>query len=476
MTVIAIPLIPLIASLVAVLSRRLAVTRTVTTAAGLLTLILSVWVASVVNEKGTMLVFPNWIAVDGLSSLILVLQGFLSLTAALFSWGYMKRVTRSRPRERWYYVNLNLFIASLFMVPIFLQPALTWVAVELTTILSVFLVSFENTPQALEAAWKYTVITIMGATVAVFGIFLLIWGVTQQHVDVDTWATVASASPHMSVSLLKLAFVFIFIGFGTKVGIVPMHTWLPDAHSQAPSAVCALLSGIEVSTILYVIMRLWPAFLVIPGGFAERWALIFGLISVATSAFLMIQVKDYKRLFAFSTVEQMGILLVALGLGAGSNYALLCQLMTHALTKSLTFYSAGAVLLVTSTLNIANVRGLIRISPIAGTSLLFSGLAIGGAPPFALFLSELSIFKASLTASRIFVLVLLLAFLTLAFIAILRHLNHMVFGKPTHARVKLPRTVTASLILSWIPVLVLGVYFPGSIHHWLTLATVALRR
>ncbi len=477
MIIIAIPLVPTLAALIALLTPRIQLIRLTTVLGTLATLVLSMIVAHEITQRIRLTVLPHWIGVGGLSSLILVLQGFVALTAALYSWGYMKRVTSLHPqRQQQFYVNLNLFLASLFMVPIFLQPALTWVAVELTTVLSVFLVGFDNTPRALEAAWKYAVITIMGATVAVLGIFLLLWGLLTLHVTIQTWDTLKTAAPHMPVVQLKLAFVLIFIGFGTKVGIVPMHTWLPDAHSQAPTPVCALLSGVEVSTILYVIMRLWPVFEQIPGGFAQNWALVFGLISVGTAAFLMIQVRDFKRLFAFSTVEQMGILLVGLGLGPAGHYAMMYQLLTHAITKSLVFYSAGAVFLATSTLDIASVKGVIRSSPVAGTTLLFSGLAIAGAPPFAVFLSEFALFRASLMSRHIIVLVLLLVFVTLAFFGILRHLNHMIFGPPSHPRITLPRSVIWTLVIGWIPVLVLGVYLPASVHHLLTLTTLALRR
>jgi hydrogenase-4 component F len=477
MIIIAIPLIPVLAALIAFFTRHINIIRIVTVLGSIATLVLTLIVAQQVSQHLRITVLPHWIAVNGLSSLILILQGFVGLTATVYSWGYMKRVSALHPqRQQQFYVNLNLFLASLFMVPILLQPALTWVAVELTTVLSVFLVGFDNTPKALEAAWKYAVITIMGATVAVLGIFLLLWGLLNLHIAVQTWNTLKTAAPMMPLTQLKLAFVLIFIGFGTKVGMVPMHTWLPDAHSQAPTPVCALLSGIEVSTILYVIMRLWPVFEQIPGGFAQNWALVFGLISVGSAAFLMIQVRDFKRLFAFSTVEQMGILLVGLGLGPEGHYALLYQLLTHAVTKSLVFYSAGAVFLATSTLDIASVKGLIRISPLAAGSLLLSGLAIAGAPPFAVFLSELSIFRASLTSHHVLVLALLLIFLTLAFFGILRHLNRMIFGQPSHPRITLPRTVVLTLVIGWIPVLFFGLYLPASVHHLLTLTTLALRR
>lgn len=477
MIIIAIPLFPILAALGALLIRRIAIIRLTTVCSGIAALILTMMLTREVSQHGRLTLLPHWIAVDSLSSLILVLQGFVALSATLYSWGYMKRVTSLQPqRQQQFYVNLNLFLASLFLVPIFLQPALTWVAVELTTVLSVFLVGFNNTPHALEAAWKYAVITIMGATVAVLGIFLLLWGLLSLHEPIQTWTTLKAAAPLIPVMQLKLAFVLIFLGFGTKVGLVPMHTWLPDAHSQAPTPVCALLSGIEVSTILYVIMRLWPVFEQIPGGFAQDWALVFGLISVGTAAFLMIQVRDFKRLFAFSTVEQMGILLVGLGLGPAGRYAMLYQLLTHAVTKSLVFYSAGAVFLATSTLNISSVKGLIRISPLVGGSLLMSGLAIAGAPPFAVFLSEFALFRASLTSGHMIVLALLLAFLALAFFGIMRHLNQMIFGPPSAPPMTLPRSVTLTLVISWIPVAILGVYLPGPIHHLLTITALVLRR
>jgi hydrogenase-4 component F len=223
-------------------------------------------------------------------------------------------------------------------------------------------------------------------------------------------------------------------------------------------------------------MRLWPTFLDIPGSFAENWSLIFGLISVGAAAFLIIEVRDFKRLFAFSTVEQMGILFVALGLGPAGSYGFLYQVLTHAITKSLAFYSAGAVLLATGTRDIASVKGLIRTSPVAGISLLFSGLAIAGAPPFGVFLSELSIFRATLSTGHVFVFVLLLVFLAVAFMGIMGHLNSMVFGPPNHARTSMPLSVKSVLVLGWIPVLTLGLYMPSPIHHLLILATLTLRR
>jgi hydrogenase-4 component F len=182
-----------------------------------------------------------------------------------------------------------------------------------------------------------------------------------------------TAAPLMPPVLLQTAFLLILIGLGTKVGLVPMHTWLPDAHSQAPSPVCALLSGIETSAILYVILRLFPVMHASPHSHAETWALVLGLISVGTAAFLLLQVRDYKRMFAFSTVEHMGIILAAVGLGASvAGYSAMLQIVSHCVTKSFCFFAAGATLMAVGTREISAVRGLIRKSPAAGAALVLA--------------------------------------------------------------------------------------------------------
>lgn len=477
MILAAIPLLSVVAAVLSAAVPKPGWARIVTLVGALATFSLTSAVAWRIDQVGTLVLQANWVGVNALAALILLLQGFVALTAAIYSWGYIPKIADGDfAREQRYYRNLNLFIASLFLVPMLLQPALTWVAVELTTILSIFLVAFDNTRQALEAAWKYAVITIMGATVAAFGIFLLLFGLAGHPAEAQTWAALAAQAPHMSPDAVKLAFVLILVGLGTKVGLVPLHTWLPDAHSQAPTPVCALLSGVEVTTILYVIMRLWPVFLQVPGFSAATWALVFGLVSVGTAAFLLLQVHDFKRLFAFSTVEHMGILLVALGLGPVGGYGLTYQLLTHGLTKSVAFYAAGMVLLITGTREIEAVKGLMRTSPWAAIVLMGSGLAIAGAPPFAVFLSEFAIFRSALATGHGWVLAVLLLFLTIAFLGIMGHINRMVFGTPSHRPTPLPRTTTVALLVGAIPVILLGVYVPAPIQHLFVLAAATLRR
>ncbi|MCL5096374.1 MAG: hypothetical protein M1608_02320 [Candidatus Omnitrophica bacterium] len=435
----------------------------------------------------------KWIAVDGLSALILLLIALVATTASIFSIGYMGHENVLPGQLRLYYANYNLFIFSMLAVPMAAEPTLVWIVVELTTLCSALLVSFDNTREALEASWKYVLLSLMGAGLALFGFLVLFAAMRAAGGGTYTWTGLVVAAPRMPPILLQTAFVFILIGLGTKVGLVPMHTWLPDAHSQAPSPVCALLSGVETTVILYVLLRLFPVMQAAPQSHAETWAIILGLISVGTAAFLLLQVRDYKRMFAFSTVEHMGVILTAVGLGtSAAGYSAMQQIVAHSVTKSFCFLAAGAALLAVGTREIAAVRGLIRRSPGAGAALVLGGLAITGAPPLAIFLSEFSILKAGLTEGRYLVTGLLAVFIVIAFFGVMLHINRMVFGAREngqnalsanqHAdaergeKFRLPFSCRLALILTALPMLLLGVYIPKPLHDLLTLAASALTK
>jgi hydrogenase-4 component F len=434
--------------------------------------------------------WSRWLAVDGLSALILLLIAFVASTAAIYSVGYLAQSNLDGKKLRLYHANYNLFIFSMLAIPVLAEPALVWIVVELTTLCSALLVSFENTREALEAAWKYVVLSLMGAGIALFGFMVLFAAMHAGGGGTYTWTGLVTAAPTMPPILLQLAFLLILIGLGTKVGLVPMHTWLPDAHSQAPSPVCALLSGIETTSILYVIMRLFPVMQAVPRAHTATWAVVFGLISVGTAAFLLLQVKDYKRLFAFSTVEHMGIVLTAIGLGSSAaNYGAMQQIVSHSVTKSFCFFAAGATLLMVGTREIAAVRGIIRRSPFTGAALIFGALAIAGAPPLAVFLSEFSILKAGLAQGQYLVTGLLVIFIVIAFFGIMAHVNRMVFGAPLSpapeaahsgpqaiAPSRVPFSCRLALVLAAIPVLVLGVYIPRALQDLLAMAAAALTR
>jgi hydrogenase-4 component F len=480
MILLALVAIPLFAAGLTLLSRRAAWGAGVTLAGTLATLGLALRAvtAVVAFPDHRLVAVPHWIALDPLGALILGLVAFVSVTAALFSAGYMRFDQTAGVRR--YYCNFNLFVFSMLIVPLLQEPNLVWIAVELTTLFSVLLVGFTGTREALEAAWKYVVLTLMGAAVALLGFLLLYWAARQAGVGDYTWPALTAIAPNLSPVIMKAAFIFILVGFGAKAGLVPLHTWLPDAHSQAPAPVCALLSGVETTAVLYAILRVYPVVVRVPGVHAGTWLLAFGLLSVGTAAFLLVRVRDYKRLFAFSTVEHMGVILAAAGLGTAAAHAgAMLQIVGHAVTKSFCFYAAGGVLLLTGTRDIASVHRLVRRAPAAGAALLLGGLAIAGAPPFALFLSEFSILKAGLNQGAYGATGLLVFFIAIAFFAVMNHISRMVFGPgpaegPAPARAALPAACRLTLVLAGVPVLVFGLYIPGLLKDLITLAAATM--
>jgi hydrogenase-4 component F len=267
------------------------------------------------------------------------------------------------------------------------------------------------------------------------------------------------------------------VGFGTKVGLVPLHTWLPDAHSQAPASICALLSGVETTTVLYVILRLFPVVGGVPALDARPWFIGFGLLSVAIATLLLIYARDFKRMFAFSTVEHMGIILVAAGLGgAEAHLGAAYQITGHAIAKSFCFFSAGAVAMTFGTQEIASVRGLVRFAPLSAFALVAGAFAIVGAPPFAIFISEFLIFKAGIASGQYLTISLLAFFVVIAFCAVMFHVNRMAFGAPrgNAAISALPWPCKAALAVAAIPLIAIGIYIPVTLQNLLRAAAAAM--
>ena len=436
---------------------------------------LAVVTAGQVLAKGRAIGLAGWFEVDGLGVLIVLAVSFVCTLAAVFAAGYMRHSSQHE-RLWWFYCNYNLLVFALIIVPALADPNLVWVGVELITLFAVLLVAFEGTPSALEAAWKFSILTIMGAPISLLGFFVL-YSAYRGSGTAETWQSLQAMAPAMSPNLLKLSFLLVFVGFGAKAGLVPMHTWLPDAHSQAPTPVCAVLSGVKTSVPLYVVLRMLSIVLASPEARMGRWMVIIGLFSVGIAAFLLLQVRDYKRMFAYSTVEHMGIILTAAGFATqGSASAAVAQMLNHSLTKSLCFYAAGIVLLALGTRQIRGVRGLFRLSPFAGAALLLSALAIAGAPPFPIFLSEFSILSAGLRSGHNTAVAVLAILIVVAFVAIMWQVNSMLFGKPElHSTVEaVPLSCRSAVLLAAIPVVVLGVFVPSPIHSLLQLAAQQL--
>lgn len=458
-------LLPVIATVLTLPSRRAA--PWVTLASAIAVLILAALAALQVNQIGTLQAVSGALSLDAFAAVYLLLVAFVGFTAALYSIGYLPAhypevEGRPPPRYRVYWPLFNLFLLSMLAVPLLSDLALIWIAIELTTIFSAFLVAYNDSPEAFEAAWKYVALTSVGAMIALLGVLVLYYGIHHAGQPV-TWAGLVAAAPDLQPAVLLIAFSLWLIGFGTKTGLVPLHTWLPDAHSQAPASICALLSGVEVSAALYMLLRIYPALARNPGiTHPENWYLVAGLVSAAVAAFLLLQVHDYKRLFAYSTIEHMGVILAACGLGAGiDQLGTVYQFFAHAFTKSFCFYAAGMATIVFGTQQIKDVRGLISRSPLAGWMLLLGGVAIAGAPPFALFIGEFKILWVGFSAGQYAATGFLTALVVLAFVAILYQIGRIVFGEPEDApRAKLPKTSLAALAIAFAPLFVFGFYLP----------------
>jgi hydrogenase-4 component F len=470
--VIVIPLVALLPALWCALPRSARFAPAATLLGALAVLALAIRTLWLLRGGGSIVAIPGWLEIDAFSALLLGLIALVYATAALFSWGYLARENPSDRRLRLYYANFNLFAFSMLAIPLVVEVGLVWIFVELTTLLSILLVSYARTSEAIEASWKYMVLTLLGATIAVLGVLVLFWALHSTGSTDFTWSGLRAAASRMPAPLVGIAFVLLLVGYGAKIGLVPLHAWLPDAHSQAPSPVCAMLSGIETSAVLYVLLRLRSTFAADAAIHVGTWFAAAGLISVAVAALLIVQTHDYKRLFAFSTVEHMGIILASASLmTTGGDLAALWQMIAHTVTKSFCFYAAGVTLAATETRSISDVRGLLGSSRTAAGAFLLGTLAIGGAPPFAVFLSELAILRAAVIANAYALVAVLATFIVVAFFGLLLHATRMLSGEPQPPKAhRIPRYCTAAVAIAAVPVIVLGVWLPSGLGQVLTQA------
>lgn len=479
MALIALVLLPLVAALLCWIPLCRKAAWIISVVCWCLDFLLALLVAAGVLSRSRVVGIAGWVEADALSALMLIVVSFVALGAVFFARDYMRHNQEQSHRLWWFYCNMNLFAFALVVTPALTDPNLAWVGVELITLFGVLLVAFERSAGALEAAWKFSVLTIIGAPISLLGFLVLFWAyhLGGMHAP-ETWVTLAASAASMPQPVLRLAFLLVFVGFGAKTGLAPMHTWLPDAHSQAPSPACAVLSAVKTSVPLYVILRLLSVLLKSSSPGLGRWMIVIGLLSVAVAAFLLLQVHDYKRMFAYSTVEHMGIILTAAGLATrASDFGAVSQILNHSITKSLCFYVAGTVLVTLETREIKSIRGLLRVSPFMGGALLLCALAIAGAPPFPIFLSEYSILSAGLRGGHGLAVAILASLIVLAFIGIMLQVNRMTFGRPElpleHLAV-VPTSCRLAVIGAAIPVVILGIYIPGPLHSLLQLAAQQL--
>lgn len=408
--------------------------------------------------------------IDHLSCLLLTVVAILTFNAALFSASYMEKELHKDPNKRSslkrYYVLLNIFTFTMISVLIVENLGLMWVAVEATTLASALLVAFYFSRSAIEAAWKYVMVCTVGICLALLGTILLYYAQISagQGGEALSWLALRSVGNQLDPRLVKLAFVFIVIGYGTKAGLAPMHTWLPDAHSQAPSPISGLLSGALLSCALYAIMR---NIAIVKGSigfdFIQHLLIGLGIFSIAIAIpFLLVQ-HDVKRLLAYSSVEHMGIITLALGIGTPlAIYGALLHLFNHAVTKSALFFLAGVITQEYRTKRIMRIRGIISTMPYVGTIFLIFIFAITGAPPFGIFFSKFIVTWAAFAGGFKLIGGTVLILLAAVFVGIMYYCFRMVFTKQvgTFKSTVIGTPAVVAMTLSTVIMAASGFYLP----------------
>jgi len=420
----------------------------------------------------------GWLAEDALGRVIETLTSILFLASSFYAVGYL-REERSQPhsdfeegflfsnaREASFTGCLLLFLAAMTLVTVSQQLALLWVAVEATTLASAPLIYFHRHHRSLEATWKYLLICSVGIALALLGIFFL--AVAASNPDGSTISLMVRDlrlnARHLNVPWFKAAFVLLLVGYGTKMGLAPFHTWLPDAHSEAPSVASALLSGALLNCAFLGILRAQE--ICVSGGLADfsgRLLLGFGLLSMAIAAVFISGQTDYKRMLAYSSVEHMGILAVGVGLGGAAAFGAVLHVINHSLTKAMLFMVAGNLLAVYQSKSTTHVTGALRVLPVSGVLWLLGLFAITGSPPFGPFLSEFTILKAALDQGQVFVAVAYLAILAVILAAMAAPALAMAQGAAGDNAVVAPgRSIALSAVpaMLGIAVLAMGIYVP----------------
>src|SRR5579875_411220 len=452
-----------------------------------------------VAHGGVLQAADGWIRLDPLGAVFLLATALVYAAAAVFSQGYIPgqghparsprahdpargepaagafarsvrpaREAATTAYARRYFALLDLFGWTMLIVPLTADFGTLWVTIELTTIVSALLVAIDRTDAALEASWKYALIASSGLGIALLAIIVLY--ATGTHALGDAYlprfAGLLAHARNLAADAVRLSFALALVGFGTKVGFVPVHTWLPDAHSEAPAPVSALLSGALLACALYAILRFFEV--AVAAGqrsFAEHALIVFGVLSLSLAALFVLRQRNFKRLLAYSSVEHMGV--IALGVGFGAPLAVagaLLHVITHASAKGLAFLSSGSLMRGYDTKEIERVAGAGALMPASGSMFLAAVLALSGLPFSGVFRSEFEIVAGGLASSQYAGVAILLALVNLAFLGIIAHAGRMVLSAPAGSRARESGGwMLAGMGGCLLVVVALGLHLPGAL-------------
>ena len=415
----------------------------------------------------------HFLIVDDLNVLFIIVSTLVGFTTSVFSASYIAHeleVGHLTPAYlRFYHAMYQALMFGMNLALLSNNVGLMWVAVELATLTTVLMVGIYRTPAALEAAWKYFLLGSVGIALALFGtilVYLAARSAVGEGLDAMAWHVLVANAHDFDPALLNLSFVFLLLGYGTKVGLVPLHAWLPDAHAEGPTPISAVLSGLLLNVALFAILRFKSVMSAHPGALAPGPLMIsLGLISVVFAALMLYRRQDVKRLFAYSSIEHMGIVTFAFGIGGPlANFAGLLHMALHSLTKSAIFFCVGHIAQVTGTQRIADIRGLTVSHPVLGWGLALGVVAIAGLPPTGIFMTEFLIVTSTFARTPALAIVLVLS-LVVALGALLRHLNGLAFGEP-YGRSDPAKASFLPVGLHLALVLAAGIWLPPGLVAW----------
>jgi hydrogenase-4 component F len=422
-----------------------------------------------------LLFWGDYVLFDRASAWVVLCTAIVYFLASIYAVGYMRLLNEDERLFQFYALFAGFGLTTL-VGPLMNSIGIYWIAIELTTLVSTFLVAFERAAESMEAAWKYIMVVSAGISLALLGTVLFYWcgsfvlGPTYHM----TWAVMTAAAPQLNPVLMILAFLLVLVGYGTKVGLAPMHSWLPDAHSESPAPVSAMLSGALLNTAMLGIVR----FLGITragnfGSVPEQVLVAFGALSLLVGALFIVRQRGIKRLMAYSSIEHMGV--VALGFGFGGPLGVagaLYHMLNHSLNKSLMFFGAGNMMRAYGTKDIPAITEVGRFFPAQGSLWLAGAIAITGAPPFGLFLSEFTIMRAGLKPSFSWAVYVMAILLIVIFIGFMNQFRRMYYSPAAESAGPQARRVSAwcavPMWLALTPLLVLGLWWPAPVWDYLT--------
>jgi hydrogenase-4 component F len=423
--------------------------------------------------------------IDDLGLVFLLLLVVLTLAVSIYTVGWLKQavaVGNMKPELlRSYFALVHLFVATMVVTVLADNLGVLWIAMEGTTITSAVLVGYHGHQHGLEAAWKYIIVTTIGISFGLFGTVLVyaaaaaVHGAAGAGAGAMSWSAIMKVAPALDPGIVRIGFIFVMVGYGTKAGLAPMHLWLPDAHSQAPTPVSALLSGVLIKCALLGIIRFQTIAAAACGpAFPAEVLIVFGLTSIVVATPFILAQHDLKRLLGYHSVEHVGIVVLGLGFGGPiGTYGALLHVVNHGITKALAFFAAGKAIARYGTRDMRVIRGLLTVAPIGGTLLMLAALSLAGVPPFSIFVSELMVLRGGIGPGHWVAIGIFLVMVVIIFAGLLHHVGAMVFGKPPATASREPEAwspLIGMILLAAIMIL-LGLTIPGTLDGILRRAT-----